>query len=160
MKKLEKKKQKAAQMNEIKMKEYYNYENIVQNYEKINCEKSDNNGDLELTNNYFSEEKEWEEIANLKNEKIQNDYKNFISTIQSVNNNKWLNPLYYTISQDINSSKNEELNNMLIEYLNKIYGTNEEIQKRRNNSKIWIYKEVENWLKQTCIKNNKEYSGK
>ena len=24
---------------------------------------------------------------------------------------------------------------------------------------MWIYNEVENWLKQTCLKNNKKFSG-
>ena len=65
MRKLEKK-QKASEIIEAKRKDYYNnIENFAKNVELINSRKS-KNSDLESRKNFSKEEKEWEDIANLK----------------------------------------------------------------------------------------------
>uniref|UniRef100_A0A915NPI9 polynucleotide adenylyltransferase n=1 Tax=Meloidogyne floridensis TaxID=298350 RepID=A0A915NPI9_9BILA len=147
------KKQKASEIIENKRKDYYNnIENFAKNVEILNSRKS-KNSDLESRKNFFKEEKEWEDIANLKNEKNQMDYSTQIV------NDRWLIPSYYSLSQDINLSNDEQVNNKLYTYLDAIYLINDKIRKRRNTAKMWIYNEVENWLKQTCLKNNKKFSG-
>ena len=65
MLKLEKK-QKASEIIENKRKDYYNnLENFAKNVEILNSKKS-KKGDLESRKNFSKEEKEWEEVANLK----------------------------------------------------------------------------------------------
>ncbi|CAK5107180.1 unnamed protein product [Meloidogyne enterolobii] len=60
------KKQKASELTESKRKDFYNnIENFAKNVELINSRKS-KNSDLESRKNFFKEEKEWEEIGNLK----------------------------------------------------------------------------------------------